>query len=298
MMDGKSLLAYGIEALGGVADSDIKFFYDCLDAAASDFVRQTRCLTKETTITMVADQQAYTLPPDFLGLYVQNKTGRFVGKFYDGTDHSWPKLTSYEKLYLENETDSQTHPDTFAITDEQEKDSLTTGAATAEGENAHGEVVLTDFAASYLATVSSRDIIHNHDDQSDGVVLSVTDDTHLKCALFNGSDNDFSGGDSYTIIPAPRQRVVLDAPSQVSGYTLTLPYICMLSPVYSDFGFWRLPARTCRAICYEAAYLFKVDYDYDQKRDEHLRGLFMEEIIKFNRETAQKRLQGERYKTR
>jgi hypothetical protein len=143
--------------------------------------------------------------------------------------------------------------------------------------------------------VEPRDLVHNVNDGSDGVVLSVTDDAHVVCALFDGERNAWAENDSYVITPAANYQVYLDAPSDTSGHTLYMPYLCMPSPVYSDYNTWRFSPMSCRAICYEAAFLFNVDYETDLKNFERLHDLFSGEIIRTNRETALKRLQGGRY---
>jgi hypothetical protein len=297
-MDGKTLLKYGEEGLGGIDIDDKKFFFDCLDAAVTDFVRRTRTVTSSKVITTIEDQQAYNLPPNFIELYAKGYRRRLLGKYSDGTNTYWPVLTSYEKIFRADLTDSKDYPGRFAIIDKQEKDDIVEGTATADGNPSAGEIILEDSAASFESTVNARDIIHNTPDGSDGIVLSVTDDTHLKCALFNGADNEFVSGNAYVSIPACNNQVYLDAPSKTAGHTLTLPYVCMPSPIYSDYGFWRFPAMSCRAICYEAAYLYKVDYDFDGKRDKHLHDLFEDEIKNTNIETARRRLQGGRYTER
>ena len=55
---------------------------------------------------------------------------------------------------------------------------------------------------------------------------------------------------------------------------------------------------SCRAICYEAGWLFNADYEEGLERFENLHNLYLEEIVRVNRETALKRLQGGRYSTR
>ena len=297
-MDGKTLLKYGEEALGGIDDADKKFFFDCLDAAVTEFVRQTRQLTASIAITTVEDTQLYNLPPDFIEPFAKGQKRRFYGKYSDGTNTFWPVLTSYEKIYRSNLTDSKEYPSRFAVIDKQTQDDPITGTATATHAASAGECVLEDSAASFESTVSVRDIMHNTTDDSTGIVLKVTDDNNITCALFSGTNNAFTESDAYVIISAGNYQVYLDAPSKTADHTLTLPYICMPKPVYSDYGFWRFPPMSCRNICYEAAYLFKADYDFDPKRDKHLHDQFVNEIRNTNIETARRRLQGGRYPDR
>ena len=297
-MDGKTLYNYAVKAMGGIADEDKKFFYDCLDAAALDFVRQTRILTAIATITTVEDRQVYNLPANYIEPYLKDRNRRFVAKYYDGTYYSWPYLTSFEHLYRANYTDSKDIPARFAVRDKPTGESSVTGTATSAGTVTAGRCILTDTEAAFETTAEVRDIIHNTTDGSDGVVLSITDDTHLVCALFGGTNNAWTSSDAYVITPAANYQVYLDAPSATADQTLYVPYLCMPSPVYSDYDTWRFPPMSCRAICYEAGWLFNADYEEGLERFENLHNLYLEEIVRVNRETALKRLQGGRYSTR
>jgi len=297
-MDGKTLYNYASKAMGGIADDDKKFLYDCLDAAALDFVRQTRILTSIATITTVEDQQTYNLPADFIEPYLKDRNQRFVAKYNDGSYNYWPYLTSFEKLYRANYEDSKDIPGRFAIRDKPTGESSVTGTATSAGAASAGRCILTNTAATFLTTAEGRDTIHNTTDGSDGVVLSITDDTHLVCALFDGTNDAWASSDAYVITPGANYQVYLDAPSATADQTLYVPYLCMPSPVYSDYDTWRFSPMSCRAICYEAAWLFNVDYEEGLSRFENLHNLFLAEIVRVNRETALKRLQGGRYSTR
>jgi len=297
-MDGRTIYQYGTKALGGIAAADKRFFWDCLDKAAIDFVRKTRCRTGGVDITTVADQQAYDLPADFIAPLLKNRNERYFAKVYDGSNYYWPVLTSFEKIFRENLTTSKDTPSRWALRDKPAVASLVTGTATGAGAASGGRCTLTNTGATFLTTVEARDIIHNTEDGSSGVVLSVTDDTHLVCALFDGTDNDVTDGDAYIITPAPGFQIYLDAPSKTAGHTFTLPYVCMPTPVYSDYDVWGIPPQHVRAICYEGAFLFVVDYDEDIGRFEDLHKLYLEELRDTNRERAQRRLQGGRYSTR
>jgi hypothetical protein len=230
-MDGKTLLKYGEEGLGGIDVGDKKFFFDCLDAAVVDFVRRTRTITSSVIVTTIEDTQVYNLPSDFIELHAKGYQRRLIGKYSDGTNTYWPVLTSYEKIFRSNLTNSKDYPGRFAIIDKQTKDDPIEGTATATHAPVAGEAILEDSGASFESTVSKRDVIHNTTDESSGIVLSVTDDTHLKCALFNGTANKFTTDDVYVIISAGNWQVYLDAPSKTAGHTLTLPYVCMPSPI-------------------------------------------------------------------
>ena len=299
-MDGKSIYNYGLQAAGGIAEADKRVFFDCLDAAAVDFVRQTKILTATCSITTVEGQQRYDLPANFIEFYAKDRAGRFVGKYNDGSYDHWPRLTSFEKLFRANYTESRDVPSRFAIVEKEDSEEVVTGTATADGAATGGQCILQDDAAAFKSTAEVRDIIHNVVDDSDGLVLSVTDDTHLVCALFDGTNDAWEDGDAYAIVPGSNRQIYLDAPSKTAGHVLTLPYICMPAPVYSDYGTWRFSPMSCRKIAYEGVWLFNLDYDEKAKlpQYQHLHDQFVDEVLKVNRETAMKRLQGGRYRTR
>ena len=273
--------------------------YEFLDQAAGNFCRETGALHSEVEITTVADQQAYDLPPDFIRPYMKDRAGRFYAKYYDGDTYSWPVLTEHEKIYRANLTDARSAPSRFAITDNPDKEALIEGTADAAGARSNGLCTLRDDSMAFTSTnrVWPRDVIHNTTDESDGYVVSVTDATHLSCALFGDKNCDWSQNDAYVIQPASEKRIVLDAPSESDGHTLTLPYVCMPSPVFSPFGFWRLPERVCRALVFSAAAM----YEADAKRTRNvarLLGLYNEEMKLFHREQAAQALQAGYYRRR
>lgn len=297
-MDGATLLRYGEEALGGIHNSDLLRFYDCLDRAAAEFCRQTGYLHGSVDLTTVEAQQAYELPADFIRLYMKSTSKRrLIVKYYDASndEYTFPVASSYEKIFEDNDTDEKDVPDCFCIKDIETKPSVLSGAVTSSGVASLGESVLTDSGASFQSTAEARDSVHNITDGSIGRVLGVTDDNNLRTALFNGTNNEWTSGDTYKIVPGKRYELLLDAPSDVDGDTITVPYVTMPDPVFSDLGFWRFPPRACIGIAFEAAFLFKADYDFDMKRDGHLRELFNEEVQYAKNEIAQAILQGGQY---
>jgi len=302
-MDGKSLKRAVLDfldeevALGIFAKPRV--IYEYLDAAAVEFARDTQSLTAVVAITTVAGQSEYDLPPDFIGTYMKTEVGRFFGKYYDGSHYTWPVLTTWEKIYKANLTDAKDTPGRFAIRDKDTKESLITGTADADGAATGGQCTLYDAAMLFTTTnrVYPRDRIHNTTDGSDGVVLSVTDATHLVCALFDGGSNDWSTGDAYVIQPAAEKELILDAPSETSGHILSLPYICRPTPVYSDYGFWRIDPMSCRAIAAEAAFLY-LGQKGDFEAANRLRMVYQEEVTRTRREKAMMRLQDGQYRKR
>lgn len=297
-MDGRTAIGHMIQALDGNAGGDKLELFSALDAAATDFVRQTKLLTSEVDITTTEDGQEYDLPPDFIALYVRDAARRLVGKFYDGSTTTWPVLTTYEKIFRANKTDSKAVPTSFAIRDMPTLNANITGTATAAGAAVGGECILTASGASFSGNANVRDIIHNTLDRSTGRVLAVTDDTHLVTTLFNGGADAWAENDTYVIKPAVQKQLVLEAPAETAGYTLTLPYLCMPAPVFSDFSSWRFEPRSCLAVCHEAAYLFQMHHKHDPRKDATLHNLFLQEIRRIKIEKAGQLLQGGRYTAR
>lgn len=293
-MDGAKLTRLVLDALDekDLSDNfaDQRRIYENLDWAAEIFCSETHILRTSVDITTIADQQAYDLPPDFIELYMKNNSGRNYLKYtYDTDEVCWVYRRSYEKIFKADYTESQETPNAFAIIEKEVKEDLIEGTATSIGAVSGGECILTDTAALFLTTnkVYPRDIIHNITDGSDGYVISITDETHLVCALFDGTDNDFTVDDVYKIQPAAERQVMFEAPSETADHVLTVPYICTPSPVYSDFGFWRLRPRSCRAIAWGAGSLFKVP-KRQFKESAELGGHFAAEVDRVRQIQAKK----------
>lgn len=302
-MDGKQMCRMMLDALdeeraNKLFNTDDRVLYDKLDAAACDYVRQMKCLHASVAITTVDAQQAYDLPPDFLGLYMKNSRDRFFFKYYDGSNTSWPVIQTYEAIFMNNLTDSLEIPGCAAIIDKAASPVKLTGTTTAAGARTNGEAILTDSAKLFLTTqiVYPRDIIHNTTDGSDGLVLSVTDATHLVAALFDGKTNGFGSGDAYVITRATAKQLYLDAPSATAGHIVTVPYLCKPNPVFSDYSGWRFDDLACRAIAHEAAFQYE-----NRKKDlaaadrHHI--LFLAELTRSRQERASLAIQGGRYRT-
>jgi hypothetical protein len=266
--------------------------FDCLDMSAGIYCRDTRSLHNAVSITTVAAQQNYNLPPDFIDLYLQDANGRFFIRYYDGGNTSWPTLISYDRLYRLNLTDSQDSPSHFALVDSPTQPPLITGTATAAGVKTSGRCILTDSTKHFLTTdlVYPRDIIYNANDDSLGIVLAVIDDTHLYVALFEGAADDWTNADAYTIQPAAQKTLVLQTPSLTAGHIIHVSYVCMPAPVYWDFAAWNFPERTCRAIASGAASIFKIGKT-EYKESQSLGGLFDAEIKQYKTELGRQKLQ-------
>lgn len=299
-MDGKQLtqaVLDNIDSLSrGEKESKQRRIYECLDQAAAIFCREARCLHATAALTTVAAQQDYDLPPDFIDLYLTaGSRDRRIVRYYDGTDTFWPPVIPWERIFTANLTDHQETPATVAIRDKETSEALIAGTATAAGAAVRGLSILTDSAKLFITTnrVWPRDIIHNETDQSDGYVIEVTDATHLKTALFNGNKNAWTSADAYTIIPATEKQLTLEAPAETAGHIITVPYVSMPSPVYSDYGVWRFDNRVCRGIAAGAAALMQMpENSYDESRV--MMGLFADELRRARVEIAQAILRNRR----
>ncbi len=174
------------------------------------------------------------------------------------TLHHHFSINNHGEIIYENNTDSQTIPDKFAIIDDETKDTLLSGTATSDVDDTGDEskTGLRDSAADF-ADVSPGDNIHNITDGSDGVVLDVIESFRLDAAIFGGTDNDFDTGDEYIIQPQARLKIKLDPPPSTSGHTITVYHVQVPAPVYSDYGIYRIPRQYLQALVFYAAWLYK-----------------------------------------
>ncbi len=277
--------------------------YDCLDMAASIFVRETRVLHDAVELVSEAGRQNYALPPDFLDLYIQNHRGRFCIRYNDGENLSTPFCVTYEEIFLAALADAQESPDTFAISEIGPSGipAAVSGTVTATTAASGGRSILTDTAKDFSTLgIFPRDTVRNAASGALGLVLEVIDAIHLAVAIFtaDGAPAGWTSGDAYTIQSATKHALVLPAPSAVSGHTLTVPYICMPRPVYTDDGVWPLSSRSCEAIAAGAAALFKLPKT-EFVESQALGGLFNEEIRRLKIERGQQTLkQGHRRRER
>lgn len=267
--------------------------FECLDQAASIFCRTVRNYKSQATLTTVANQQDYSLPPDFIDLYML-RGGQYFARYYDGTDYSWATVVEWEELFQANLTDAEAIPSRLAIRDRESGDAAITGTATTAGtKSVDGIAILTDSTKAFLTTdrVWPRDVIHNTTDGSSGVVVSVPSATTLRCALFDGSGDDWTNADAYTITPAAEKQIILEAKSEAAGHLINIPYIALPDPVFSDYATWRLPARTCRGIAAGAAALLQLP-EHSYQETVWMNGQFNEEIHRTKVEIGQQILRG------
>lgn len=303
-MDGKKLTRLVLDALDELEVNENyaspRKIYENLEWACTLFLRETLSYKKTKTITTVAGQQIYDLDPDFIGLYMKNEQGRYVVKYNDGANDSWPTQKSYEKLYRSNQTTAKAIPNNFALRLKPTLSSEIVCYANTAASPVGGQLTLTGATITggtlmNAASLKPRDLVHNLTDNSDGYVLLITSASIVNIALFDGTNDDISIGDEIVFSPAARQQIVLDAPSESSGHTITVECIALPSPVYSDFGQWELEYKNCRAIAWGAASIFKVPTG-EMADSQILGGFFADEVRRYRNEQAKQALHQRRYR--
>lgn len=259
-MDGKNLLRQIREALDEDSTSsfmDDRTSFDYLWQAAIELAMRTKLLVSSQTITLVADQEGYTLNSDFLGLFAKDRTeGRYFITYNDGSTNTFPFYHEYEDVIFEDQTASVPRPNYFSIINDPDKDAQATGTATSTASSTGYQSTLTDTAGNF-SDVSAGDTVHNTTDGSDGVVLSKNSSTSLEVALFDGAANDWTMGDTYIIQPQGRMKLILNPPPSVAGHTVTIDYIKRPDPVYSHYGTYRFQNHHMSALIKYAAWMYK-----------------------------------------
>ena len=167
-------------------------------------------------------------------------------------------IYQYEDVIKDDNTSSVSIPSHFTIIDNATLPTQETGTATSDGDASGGQCTLTDTAATFeTSLVSAGDIVHNTTDVSDGVVLSVTSETALVCALFGGTGNDWDTDDAYVIQPQGRIQIQFEPPPSTADHTVTVYYIQRPAPVFSDYGVYRFQSQYARPILAYAWWLYK-----------------------------------------
>jgi len=261
-MDGKWMLQRLRNLLSESDSSDFmvdRISYDYLYDAACELVNRTKSLRKEQTITTVADQASYDLSSDFMQLYLKDRDNRLYVKVNDGSDDFLVYEKDYGLLYYDSalENESVEIPYNFAIVAKQTGEGQITGAATSNGTSSGNGSTLTDSGGGFSPEVAPGDMVHNTTDGSNGVVLSVTSDTAIVTALFGGTNNDWTSGDSYVINPQGKKQIVFYPPFSEDSYTITVPYLQYPAPVYTDYGKYNFDSRYSNALIMYAAWLYK-----------------------------------------
>ena len=265
-MDGKRLrrqLRHMLNEESGSNYLDSFTSYDLLNQAAMRLNERITHLVDSEDLTTVADQSFYDLRPDFMRLVDADHLGRDAIRWNDGSafhriprndfEHEW-----HNREYSET---SIAVPDSFSITPEDSPEDLETGnSTTSAGAAVAGKCNLIDSTATFSTTDSifPGDTVHNTTDGSMGVIISITSDTTLTTALFDGTDNDWSSSDNYIIQPQARYKLRLNPPTSASGDTITYRYLRRPQPVYSDYDHFNFPLQFQDALVYYAVGLYKM----------------------------------------
>lgn len=298
-MNGMELKQLFLDAIDRPVGDELELsdraIFTALDHAAAEFARFTRMLKKSATITSVKDQQIYDLPADFISLYAYNGSRRLVVKYTDGNgDVTWPVCSSFEKIFVEDEDEAKATPDRFCIVPRSAAETRLAGTASSAGAVSVGEAALIDSTAAFTTTAEVRDRAHNTTKDAAGLVVAVSSATQVKTVLFGGTGQGWAISDAYVITPGATQQIMLDAPSETAGHTITIPYVRMPPPVFTDYATWPFPVASCRAIVYQAAFHF-----LNNKRDGKPRKIhhdaFRAEIHQAKVEQAMNLLQGRSY---
>jgi hypothetical protein len=236
---------------------DSMLTYDYLYEAACQFYLISQFATGSTTVTTVDGTASYILPYNFGRLYMKNPDGQYFLKLNDGTDDYWLTYKPYEETYYTNYSDEVAIPYNFSIVD-YDQIANDTGTATSTAAASAGEATLTDTAATFTTSnITVGDYISNTTDGSTGYVMSVTSKTVLVAALFGGTANDWTSGDAYVITPKARYALLISPTPSTSAYTITVPYIEVPDPVYSDYRRYNLPSQYKSALVKYAVWLYK-----------------------------------------
>lgn len=245
---------------------DTRTTYDYLWEGAKRFVGRIECLTSYQDITTVANQVNYVLDAKFLKLYLTDKQNRYYVRYKENFTYHMLPYKDYKDIIYANTyqlvadatQEGVDVPTRFSIRDKQSLYTQVTADASAAGAKTGGQCTLTDDDNTFQTLgVSAGDAIHNTDDESSGVVLSVTAETALVCALFGGTDNDWTSEDTFVIQPQGRFELILDPPPDDASDTVRVWYVEIPAPVYSDYGSYRFRQHNIEHIVEYAAAKYK-----------------------------------------
>ncbi len=232
--------------------------YRYINEAANNYVMRTNSVRSTQSITTVADQIEYTLSADHLSIYVQEDGKRYI-KYNNGSIDFFPEFENYEEIIHRSTSSSTAIPSQFSVIDHPTIGSIITGTTTSAGASSNGESTLNDSGGGFSDNVSVGDMVHNEGEviPSYGVVIEVTSDTALLVALFGGTDNDWTSGDSYVVVPQGRLQLILDPPPTTAGHTITVYYNARPTPVFSPFRTFRIQSQFIPEILRDAKALYE-----------------------------------------
>lgn len=256
--------------------------YEYLWDGATKFGERTNFLKAQQVITTTIGTgatQAYNINADFLKLYLMDNTNNFIlGYTPAGASIQFVQWRQYDDIiYRGQSTVSNPVPSWWTVLALPTELSPINSTVTSTGALTKGTSQLTDSTASFLTSVAVGDRIHDYTDGSDGVILSITDNTHLTAALFNGTNNFFTNGDSYSVQTQGIVQLIVNPACSVAGDAITLYYIQRPAPVFSDLGVYNFPAQHINAIISYATWRYKYR-DREPVFADHLYQVFEAEI--------------------
>jgi hypothetical protein len=209
------------------------------------------------SLTTVASQAAYDLPPSFAGLYQRNKDNQYFVIYNDGTRNYFTPIREYDEIVLMDQSaETADIPSHFSLKPKETAETQVTGVASANGAASAGECTLTVAAAAF-SNVNPGDSVENSTDGASGIVLERTSNLALKTALFEGSGNDWATNDAFVIQPNPRMQLVLNPPPTTAGHTVSVPYVKVPDPVFSENRVYMFPFVHEPLLTKYAAWLYK-----------------------------------------
>jgi len=233
---------------------DDRTSYEYLWQAAKTFASRAGVLKATQDIITVAGTSVYNLNPDFDKLYLKDSNNNFIVKYDDGTTQTFLPWKSYDRVIYENNTTSTVAPSNFTLLDAQLPAQIT-GSATTTATSIGNLTLLTDTAVDFT-NVGLGDIVHNTTTGESGYVVSKTSTTVIGTALFGGSGT-WTSGDTYVIQPQGRLQIIIDPPPSASGDTITVYYIQVPDPVFTDYGVYRIQQKYIPLLVGYAAWLYK-----------------------------------------
>lgn len=258
-MDGQTLLREVRQLLNEPSGSSFlndRMTYDFLYEAAVLTTIRTQAFRSEQSITTIASNRNYGLNPDFIALYLMDDSNkRFIKYTASSTDHFLYER-SYDNIILQNNTTPVTIPYGFTIKDKSVQTQISS-TATSTAATTNGECTLNDTTQTFSSTCAVGDIVSNITDGSTGIVLEVVSNIAIKVSLFDGTNNDWTVGDSYIINPQGRFEVVFDPPPTNSGDIITIYYIQRPNPVYASYRRYNFPIDYKAALVHYAAWKYK-----------------------------------------
>lgn len=232
--------------------------YRYINEAASNWVFRTNSLKATQNINTVADQAEYTLAADHLNIYTEINGERFI-QYNNGSTNSFPKWKNYSEIVHKSTNPSTTVPGRFSVIDHPDLGDIISGTTTSAGTSTRGESTLTDSGGGFLGNVSVGDVVQDTSQNTFGIVISVISDTALLTALFSNSASDqgWTNGDSYIIVPQGRLQLHLDPPPTTASHTLTIYYTARPIPVFSSNRIFRIQSQYIPQIIRDAKALYE-----------------------------------------